>query len=290
MLTRQNALSMKSGQNQGWPWQVPPQPPGHPSPQLQQQQQQHGQPYHNNYIQQQQEPNTQNNLCLFIVCLVATVVLLVLIGFVMAAATIGRMLRRVFLAVCFYCSYFLESGPIMSTMTVSEISRDSTGCSALSFLLRDGVCDEVTNVERCLYDGGDCCKPEKNTQLCQDCTCKMTIDGEELLDKYEELDVKMWPVKNYDMNSAMNATFVVEDVVLSEVCSLLCLDEELSEAVNAWTFDKTSSLCSCGMVRNYNNTDNSTQIHTPWCDLDFESPTGHFLDKAIFIIGQRLCD
>ena len=48
----------------------------------------------------------------------------------------------------------------------------SSGCDADSFMIRDGVCDEITNTERCLYDGGDCCKEDKSTELCNVCTCK----------------------------------------------------------------------------------------------------------------------
>ncbi len=47
-------------------------------------------------------------------------------------------------------------------------------CSAKSYLLADGVCDEVTNRERCFYDGGDCCLEsyKKDTKFCQDCSCR----------------------------------------------------------------------------------------------------------------------
>ncbi len=30
-------------------------------------------------------------------------------------------------------------------------------CGANSFMLRDGVCDELTNNAKCHWDGGDCC-------------------------------------------------------------------------------------------------------------------------------------
>ncbi len=66
---------------------------------------------------------------------------------------------------------------------LSNTGKDtSTGprsglCSANSFLLGDRVCDEVTNNERCLYDGGDCCLSNKNTKYCQDCTCRKNSDS-----------------------------------------------------------------------------------------------------------------
>ncbi len=42
-------------------------------------------------------------------------------------------------------------------------------CGADSFMLRDGVCDEATNNEKCLYDGGDCClsRGKKGESLCK---------------------------------------------------------------------------------------------------------------------------
>ncbi len=46
-------------------------------------------------------------------------------------------------------------------------------CGADSFMLRDGVCDELTNNETCHYDGGDCCldRDQKDTTL-----CRVTLD------------------------------------------------------------------------------------------------------------------
>ncbi len=51
--------------------------------------------------------------------------------------------------------------------------RDDSRCSANSFMIGDGVCDEATNTEECLFDGNDCCLENKNTDLCQDCFCRL---------------------------------------------------------------------------------------------------------------------
>ncbi len=42
-------------------------------------------------------------------------------------------------------------------------------CETLNFMLRDGVCDKVTNNEECNWDGGDCCLDIslKDETLCQ---------------------------------------------------------------------------------------------------------------------------
>ena len=35
----------------------------------------------------------------------------------------------------------------------------------------DGMCDDVTNIIECDYDGGDCCMSDINTQYCEECLC-----------------------------------------------------------------------------------------------------------------------
>ena len=37
--------------------------------------------------------------------------------------------------------------------------------------LGDGYCDDETNNEGCLFDGGDCCGPFVNTEYCSQCEC-----------------------------------------------------------------------------------------------------------------------
>ena len=66
---------------------------------------------------------------------------------------------------------------------------DITSCSANSYLVGDGVCDEITNNARCFFDGGDCCLEEKKTIYCLECTCKM--DTEPLLKSLGEFKFKL---------------------------------------------------------------------------------------------------
>ncbi len=47
------------------------------------------------------------------------------------------------------------------------------GCQADTFMIRDGVCDEATNLEACNFDGGDCCLDNKDITLCKQCSCKL---------------------------------------------------------------------------------------------------------------------
>ncbi len=35
----------------------------------------------------------------------------------------------------------------------------------------DGFCDDLTNIEACVFDDGDCCKPDRNTEYCEECIC-----------------------------------------------------------------------------------------------------------------------
>ncbi len=67
-----------------------------------------------------------------------------------------------------------------STPSVNDVEKEDDSdfnstdtCSAKSYLLGDGVCDEVTNYESCFFDGGDCCLDfyRKDTKFCQDCSC-----------------------------------------------------------------------------------------------------------------------
>ncbi len=60
-----------------------------------------------------------------------------------------------------------DSGTPDSSAEVHQGNLDV--CGADSFMLRDGVCDEATNNERCHYDGGDCCldRSVKNSALCK---------------------------------------------------------------------------------------------------------------------------
>ncbi len=47
-----------------------------------------------------------------------------------------------------------------------------SNCSANSFLIGDGVCDEVTNNEQCLFDRGDCCRQDaESRKYCSSCLC-----------------------------------------------------------------------------------------------------------------------
>ncbi len=54
----------------------------------------------------------------------------------------------------------------------NNINGSDSACSANSFLIGDGVCDEVTNNEKCLFDSGDCCRQDaESKKYCTSCLC-----------------------------------------------------------------------------------------------------------------------
>ena len=37
--------------------------------------------------------------------------------------------------------------------------------------VNDGFCDDMNNIEECIYDGGDCCGVNTNRRFCLNCEC-----------------------------------------------------------------------------------------------------------------------
>ncbi len=122
------------------------------------------------------------------------------------------------------------------------------GCSSDSFMLRDGVCDDPTNTEECIYDGGDCCLEDKATHLCRVCACIMEVDEEELQNKFDKLEVKA--LKNPDnfMSIVSSVRKTVTNVVMDAVCSMICVDDDIINSFNSWHFDAAIKECKCGWI------------------------------------------
>ncbi len=133
-----------------------------------------------------------------------------------------------------------------------------SGCGANSFMIRDGVCDEITNVERCLYDGGDCCKEDKSTDLCKVCTCKMVIDTDFLNKRLLETNSTVFEKRQNFHQISVTHKKNISDVASLDACHMICLDDKLDELVNAWSFNKTSGFCNCSW------------IEAPVCSHDFD--------------------
>ncbi len=120
---------------------------------------------------------------------------------------------------------------------------DVTQCGADSFMIRDSVCDEKSNIAKCLYDGGDCCLENKDRTLCRKCICFMDVDHDELKGQFLELEIK--PVEDPD-NVNVNWTIEVEEVDSAQVCAALCLEHDNADTLNSWHYKEW--ICKCGWV------------------------------------------
>ncbi len=121
-------------------------------------------------------------------------------------------------------------------------------CGANSFLLRDSVCDEVTNNRLCHFDGGDCCREAKNRAYCTNCSCLLDVDQAKLALQFTEGNIK--PFRNHlHIHKVIRGWNVeVEGVVSNQVCAVLCLDHEEADKINAWHFNDNNKLCRCGWI------------------------------------------
>ena len=130
-----------------------------------------------------------------------------------------------------------------------ENKSSSSQCGSESFMLRDGVCDEATNIEECLFDGGDCCLAKRNEELCRNCTCKMTVDFFLLKSRFKEEYVQMFVDKGQFRQFIQKRAKIVTDVENIDTCSMLCLDDEnLAAKINSWFFNFTSRACKCTWI------------------------------------------
>ena len=61
--------------------------------------------------------------------------------------------------------------PTTRTPTFAPRTPTPSGICEFPGYKKDGACDDLSNNEDCNWDGGDCCGPEVNTELCLDCEC-----------------------------------------------------------------------------------------------------------------------
>ena len=60
-----------------------------------------------------------------------------------------------------------------------ETTTEYIQCPDLSYV-GDGLCDDLTNIVQCSYDGGDCCLDDKKTFYCKDCKCQNETTSSEI--------------------------------------------------------------------------------------------------------------
>ncbi len=115
-------------------------------------------------------------------------------------------------------------------------------------MLRDSVCDEATNTEECLFDGGDCCLEFKDRTLCQNCSCILSVEPKKLYQQFLDWEIK--PLKNpLAFDDVMDkAIMMVQEVVSGQVCAVFCLDPQRGDGINAWQYDKDRQTCQCSWI------------------------------------------
>ena len=171
-------------------------------------------------------------------------------------------------------------------ITTQRDGGGESGCSASSFLIGDGVCDEITNNARCLFDNRDCCRQEKITRLCQNCTCILEVDQMDLNGKLKDNQVKIYAGSESSEQKVFDDVYTVEEVASKWVCYILCL--EMKPEVNSWTFtEANNNTCICSAMRGcYSNQDLIT-IHDYRTDIGSDLVLPYLVLSAIPICSKR---
>ncbi len=124
-------------------------------------------------------------------------------------------------------------------------------------MINDGVCDEATNNEKCLFDGKDCCIQNTaiDVSLCRNCTCQLDIDYEGLRQKFKDYKVEIY-LDSHDSDKHFNEVKVIDNVANEEVCAELCLPGQENRfntkgkpKVDSWIYNGTSPNQTCACTR-----------------------------------------
>ena len=103
------------------------------------------------------------------------------------------------------------------------------------------MCDELTNKLRCGYDGGDCCKQNKDSTLCRDCTCHIDFDPQVQAGVLEQNGARIYSVRK---KTNFMAQKVVRDLANEETCHALCLD--MLPDIDSWVWESSlNNTCTC---------------------------------------------
>ena len=70
---------------------------------------------------------------------------------------------------CTECICLEEGGGVSGGKTTTSGTTTSGGCN--QGMIGNNYCDDVNNNESCFFDGGDCCGPNVNTNVCTECQC-----------------------------------------------------------------------------------------------------------------------
>ncbi len=119
-------------------------------------------------------------------------------------------------------------------------------------MLRDYVCDEVTNIALCLFDGGDCCLEGKDRSLCRNCSCILSVDNDDLQKEFDDWDIKPLDKPEDFFGTVGTWTVVVREVISGPVCIVLCLNHDQKDQINAWHYGTEEQICTCGWIGSTN--------------------------------------
>ena len=109
----------------------------------------------------------------------------------------------------------------------------------------------MTNTQRCLYDGGDCCLEDKRMHLCKVCTCIKDVNKDDLNTKMIENNVKAIK-SDYDLVTNFKVMKTVFEVLSVDVCTVICFeamekDKQGIDGINSWIYQriKGNNTCFC---------------------------------------------
>ncbi len=90
--------------------------------------------------------------------------------------------------------------------------------------------------------------------MCLACKCQMTVDDQDLLNKFQELDVqKLETSDRFAEFILIGPGILFEDVFSEKVCANLCFSSEVEpQPVNGWHFSFESDTCTCAWLEPYN--------------------------------------
>ncbi len=153
----------------------------------------------------------------------------------------------------------------------SSSVRDNSTCGPDSFMLRDGVCDDVANIALCLFDGGDCCHEFKNKVFCKNCSCVLKVVPGELRAQLKSWDVR--PLTRNDTTGIVrlspSSVVNVSGVLTKEVCAVLCIGHERADEINTWQYNEHyDSSCTCGWIGSEQCPEHALDVKIMTLDLD----------------------
>ena len=91
----------------------------------------------------------------------------------------------------------------------------------------DGYCDDITNVESCSYDGGDCCNEDSSFHYCHECLChpnttNIASEKSTTLMK-EKIENTIIPTSSTECPSCNSVAYVSFELKYFHYVSIVCL-------------------------------------------------------------------